>query len=200
MKFKLVAFLPLVALPLLACASGDSTVQRDTADFFTRLSQGYRIEVKEQAPLDVMWTFSARENEFQRFADLERISWPRQIAKLTGSIMRNKGVMDGPLFLYFPIDKGEPDGDLRLCQPVETLITPGKDVKPLSLPRTKVIQTIHRGKRSSLGTAYRALEKFAREEGLPLSGMASWQVIRGAMDAEHTSDYLTRVQLYVRQG
>jgi len=71
MKFKLVALIPLVALPLLACASGDSTVQRDTADFFTRQSQGYRIEVKEQAPLDVMWTFSARENEFQRFADLD---------------------------------------------------------------------------------------------------------------------------------
>lgn len=198
MKFKLVALIPLVTLPLLACASGDSTVQRDTADFFTRLSQGYRIEVKEQAPLDAMWTFSARENEFQRFADLERISWPGQIARITGSIMRNKGVMDGPLFLYFPIDKGEPNGDLRLCQPVDALITPGKDVKPLSLPRTKVIQTIHRGKHSSLGTAYRVLEKFAGEEGLELSGMASLAIIRGSLDTVHPSEYRTLVRLYVR--
>lgn len=193
MKCNLRVFAAVVTLSLASCGSGSSDAQRDTADFFTKLSQGYRMQVRSELPADAMW----KEVDIESVRDLDEIDWAKDVAELTGYIMRHKGIMDGPLFLLFKIQGGEFEGNAMLCQPVENPVAESGSIHAISEQARKLVRTTHRGKRSNLDTAFRALESFARQEGLRPTGWGAIRILRGALVESKLSQFLTEAILYV---
>jgi hypothetical protein len=194
MKRNLTSLLAVFLLSLTGCSSGESPATQDAADFFTKLSQGYRIQDRSLMPADAMWTSVG----LKKLSGMDEFEWPMSVAQLTGYIMQNKGVMDGPLFLLFRIEGGEIQGEVMLCQPVENVVTESETIHAISEPVRKVIRTTHTGKRKKLGTAFRVLEAFAVNEDLETSGWATVRVLRGSIDETDSSKYLTEAQLYLK--
>ncbi len=156
------------------------------------------MSVEAQQAKDVMWVTADPKNEIESFKEGDKLPWVQQLALLSGYCMQHKGIMEGEPFIQFQLEDGEPKNDMRICQQVETLIEPSDLVGQMSMPASKVIRATHKGKRTNLGAAYRALEQFARESGLDSTGWGRLTVIRGAEDTSDPSEYLTLVQLYVR--
>ena len=194
MNRKLISLLAAATLSLAACSSGTSEVRRDTSDFFTKLSQGYRIQTRSLLPADAMWTTV----DVKTFADIDRLEWAKSVSGLMGHIMRQQGIMDGQLFILFKIHKGEIQGEVKLCQPVENPVKETDTIHVTSQPARMVARTIHKGKRDNLGTAFRVLEEFAAKEGFEVTGWAMVQSLRGSTLEMDASDYRTEAQLYIK--
>lgn len=194
MKRNLTSLLAVFLLSLTGCSSGESPTTQDAADFFTKLSQGYRIQNRSLMPEDAMWT----PVRLKKLSDMDDFKWAMSVAQLNGYIMQNKGVMDGPMFLLFRIERGEIQGEVMLCQPVETVVTESETMHAISQSVREVIRTTHTGKRKTLGTAFRVLQAFAAKEGLETSGWSTLRVLRGNIDETDSSKYLTEAQLYLK--
>lgn len=195
LSLRLLLGLCLPAL-LQACSSSYSNADGDTADFFVKLSQGYRVETRFQLQVDAMWV----PVDLEGFQDLGKSRWAKSIALLTGHIMQHKGIMEGRLFLLFRYQDGKIQREAKLCQAVETPVAGSAQVRSMSRPAGGLVQTTHRGETKSLGTAFRVLEDYIEKEGLKPTGWGSIHMIRGRQDETDPTRFLTRARLYIDQA